>query len=77
MREKLTTCASTAYAWPLAAVTAPPARTVPGLRLAGRAARHLAGVGTGRATLAMKRPKTHRGRGSSAAGANAAWLQYW
>ena len=77
VREKPKTCASTAYARPLAAATAQPARTAPGLSLAGRAARRLAGVGTGRANLAMKRPTTHRGRGSGAASASAAQLQYW
>ena len=70
-------CASTAYARPLAAVTAPQAQTVPGLRLAGRAARRLAGMGTGVANLVMKRPKTHCGRGSGAASASAAQLQGW
>jgi hypothetical protein len=53
MREKPKTGANTAYARPLPALTAPLARSMPGLRLAGRAARRLAGKVSGTATATV------------------------
>ena len=50
MREKPNTCANTAYARPLPAVTAPQVWTRLGLRLTGRAARRWAGMVPGTAT---------------------------
>jgi hypothetical protein len=50
MRETPKTTANTAYARPPPVVTAPQARTVPRLRLAGRATRRRAGMVPGTAT---------------------------
>ena len=62
MREKPKTGANTAYARPLPAVTTPQVRTVPGLRLAGRAARRRAGMVPGTATATVTATATAMGK---------------